>query len=55
MTVITFTAKDGTQITGNLVHQYPAFEGGMRYIIENHGKQYRCIKTLEGKFVELVV
>lgn len=55
MTLITFTAKDKTQITGELVHQYPAFEGGMRYIIANNGKQYRCVKDSDGKFVELVI
>lgn len=55
MTVITFTDRNGTQITGELVHQYPAFEGGMRYIIVNHGKEYRCVKDASGKFVELVV
>lgn len=55
MTLITFTTRDNTQISGELVHQYPAFEGGMRYIIVNHGKQYRCVKDKDGKFVELVV
>lgn len=57
MTIITFTAKDGTQITGELIRQYLAFEGSMRYIIRSNssGKEYRCVKDDEGKFIELVI
>lgn len=55
MTLITFTTRDNTQITGEFVCKYPVIEGGMRYIIVNHGKQYRCVKDKDGKFVELVI
>lgn len=55
MTLIAFTTKNGEQLTGELVHQYSAFEGGMRYILTNHGKEYRCVKDKDGKFVELVI
>lgn len=57
MTLVTFTARDNTQITGELIRQYPAFEGSIRYIIRNNsnGKEYRCVKDDEGKFYELVI
>lgn len=57
MTLITFTAKDGAQITGELIRQYLAFEGSMRYIVRSNssGKEYRCVKDDEGKFYELTV
>ena len=55
MTLIAFTTRNGEQLTGELVHQYPAFEGGMRYILVNHGKEYRCVKDEQNRFVELVV
>ena len=49
-----FTTKNGEVLQGKLVHQYGAFEGGMRYIFElQNGKQYRCIKV-DGKYIEYV-
>ena len=52
--MIEFTTRSGEKKSGKLVHQYPAFEGGMRYIIEVNGVQYRCVKSGD-QFVELVV
>jgi len=50
----TFTTKDGTILEGQIIHRYPAFEGGMRYIFRtDDGKEYRCV--LNGfKYVEYV-
>lgn len=54
----TFITKDGERKEGKLVHQYPAFEGGMRYIFQTDtGRQYRCIRedTENGfRYVEYV-
>lgn len=52
--MITFTDKNGIEKNGVLVHQYVAFEGGMRYIIEVDGVQYRCVEK-DGKYIELRV
>ena len=57
MMIVTFTARDNTQITGELVRAYEAYEGGMRYIIRNNsnGRDYRCVRDDEGKYYELVI
>ena len=52
--MITFTTRDGKILTGKLVHQYGAFEGGMRYIISVNGKDYRCVRNEVGDYVEYV-
>lgn len=50
-----FTTKNGEVLEGKLVHQYGAFEGGMRYIFRTeNGREYRCIKDTDGNFVEYV-
>ena len=41
-------------LQGTLVHSYGAFEGGMRYIFEVNGIQYRCVKNSDGYYVEYV-
>ena len=55
--MVEFTTKDGDVKYGHIVHQYPAFEGGMRYVLSESadGKNYRCVKDNDGKFVELVI
>lgn len=52
--MITFTTRTGEVKTGKLVHQYSAFEGGMRYIISSDGREYRCIKEGD-EYKELVI
>lgn len=32
-----FTTENGEKLIGELVHLYPAFEGGMRYIFNSYG------------------
>lgn len=53
---VMFKDRNGEGRYGEIVREYEAFEGGMRYIIrdETNGREYRCIKK-NGKFVELVV
>ncbi len=38
-----FLTKSGDEKVGTLVRSYPAFEGGMRYILDVDGIQYRCV------------
>lgn len=49
------TLRNGVVVTGWLVRQYGAFEGGMRYIFRttNHG-EVRCIKDEDGNYIEYV-
>jgi len=49
----TFTTRYGVEKEGQLVRQYSAYEGGMRYIFRTTDGEYRCIKK-DGKFVEYV-
>lgn len=52
--VVSFKDKDGSVLLGKIMHIYPAFEGGVRYIIEvPTGREYRCICE-DGKFKEYV-
>lgn len=49
-----FITKDGKVLEGQIIHRYPAFEGGMRYIFKtDDGKEYRCI-LVDFKFKEYV-
>lgn len=48
----TITLRTGEQITGKLIHQYGAFEGGMRYIFKTQNSEVRCIKDEDGNYVE---
>ena len=51
-----FTTANGEKLEGVIVHQYPAFEGGMRYVLATgNGAQYRCIKDENGNLIELVI
>lgn len=49
-----FMTRTGKILQGKLVHSYGAFEGGMRYIFEVDGMQYRCVKNNDGYYVEYV-
>lgn len=53
---VPFTDRNGEGRYGRVTREYGAFEGGIRYIIqdETNGRDYRCVKK-NGKFVELVV
>lgn len=53
---VPFTDRSGEKRIGRITREYGAFEGGIRYIIqdETNGREYRCIKKNQ-KFVELVV
>lgn len=53
---VAFTDKRGEGRYGRIVREYGAFEGGIRYIIqdETNGRDYRCVKK-NGNYVELVV
>ena len=52
---VMFKDRNGEGRYGKIVREYPAFEGGMRYIIidETNRHEYRCVKK-NGKFVEYV-
>ncbi len=54
--IVMFFDRKGEGHYGLMIREYPAFEGGMRYIIEDEtsGYEYRCVKE-NGKYVELVV
>ena len=42
--MVEFTDRNGNILSGKIIHQYNAFEGGKRYIIQtSSGKEYRCI------------
>lgn len=49
-----FTTREGKKLVGVLLNMYPAFEGGMRYILFANGNEYRCIKDQNGNLVEYV-
>lgn len=49
-----FTTRDGKKLVGVLLNMYPAFEGGMRYILFANGVEYRCIKDGDGNLIEYV-
>ncbi len=49
-----FTTENGEKLIGELVHFYSAFEGGMRYIFESNGIEYRCVMNDEGEFIEYI-
>lgn len=53
---IAFKDRDNKKREGHIVHQYTAFEGGMRYVLvdDSTGHEYRCVKK-NGEFVELVM
>lgn len=52
--MITFTTRTGEIKQGQIIHQYPAFEGGMRCIVQSEGREYRCVR--EGaEYKELVI
>lgn len=49
------TLKDGRVVHATFIRQYPAFEGGMRYIFYVNGYgDVRCIKDENGNFKEYV-
>lgn len=52
---VQFEDRNGEKRYGRIVREYPAFEGGMRYIIidETNGHDYRCEKK-NGKYIEFV-
>lgn len=52
-----FVTRDNKIKRGYLVHAYSSFEGGIRYIFrcEEDGKDYRCVKSKNGKFIEFVI
>ena len=52
--MVTFTTRNGEVLTGKLVHQYNAFEGGRRYVVAVNGKEYRCIRDEAGNYKEYV-
>lgn len=49
-----FTTRNGEKMDGVIVHQYYAFEGGMRYIFRTDNGEYRCVRDEDGNFVEFV-
>ena len=52
---VQFTDRNKEDRIGQIVREYRAFEGDMRYIVvdETNGREYRCVRT-NGKFVEYV-
>lgn len=54
--VVSFVTRNGEEKFGYLIHAYHAFEGGMRYIFRVDGEgDYRCVKTENGNYKELVI
>lgn len=53
---VIFTDRNGVARKGRIVREYMAFEGSMRYIIQDgtNEREYRCVKV-NGEYVELVV
>lgn len=51
---VEFKDRNGEYRQGQIVREYRAFEGDMRYIIvdEINQREYRCIKTDNGKLIE---
>ena len=54
--VVPFKDRNGEGRYGQIVREYGAYEGGIRYIIqdETNGREYRCVKKRQ-QFVELVI
>lgn len=54
--VVMFTDRNGEGHYGAIVKEYGAFEGGIRYVIQDeiNGRHYRCVKK-NGKYKELVI
>lgn len=52
-----FVTREGKIKVGYIIHVYRAFEGDMRYIFrcEEDGKDYRCVKSANDKFVEFPI
>lgn len=46
---VNFLTKYGDEKTGKIVRWYSAFEGGVRYIVEADGVQYRCVWKFDEK------
>ena len=53
--MVQFTDRNGEYRNGEIIREYRAFEGDMRYIIvdEINGREYRCVKK-NGEYVEYV-
>ena len=53
---VMFKDRAGEGRYGRVVREYGAFEGGVRYIIqdETNGRDYRCVRK-NGEYKELVV
>ena len=51
-----FKDRNGEGRYGQIVRSYGAYEGGVRYIIqdETNGRDYRCVRK-NGTYVELVI
>lgn len=56
LNIVQFKDRSGERRYGKIMREYPAFEGGIRYIIqdETNGRDYRCVRK-NGNFVELTV
>ena len=53
---VMFKDRNGEGRYGRIIRSYGAYEGGIRYIIqdETNGRDYRCIKK-NGEYRELVI
>lgn len=53
---VMFTDRNGEGRYGRILREYMAFEGSIRYIIQDEttGREYRCVKAND-EFVELVI
>lgn len=53
---VPFTDRNGERRIGKIVREYGAYEGGIRYIIqdETNGHDYRCVKVRQ-QFKELIL
>jgi len=53
---VMFKDRNGEGRYGQIVRSYGAYEGGVRYIIqdETNGRDYRCVRK-NGTYVELVI
>ncbi len=56
MSNVMFKDRNGEGRYGRIVREYSAFEGGIRYIIqdETNGREYRCVRK-NGEYKELVI
>ena len=54
--IVNFTDKNDEKRIGQIVHEYGAFEGGIRYVIrdETNGRDYRCVRK-NNDYKELVI